>query len=77
MSLIACIASIWILSGYILPYITNAFATTRHLADYIDESGVETGQFYYTGVESTAKAEAGARASILFWEKRRSVAENE
>ena len=72
-SLAMCIAGIWIVAGYILPSVTNSFSATRSLADYIDESGIETGQFYYTGVESTAKAETGARASIAFWEMRRSV----
>ena len=77
LSLVACIAALWIFSGYFLPFVTNSFEATRSLAAYIDESGIETGQFYYTGVESTTKAETGARASMAFWETRRSIAERD
>ncbi len=74
-SLAVCIAGIWFLAAHMLPFITNSFESTRSLAQYIDESGIETGQFYYTGVESTASAEAGARGSIDFWKKRRAIEE--
>ena len=77
LSLATCIAGVWLITGYILPFVTDSFKTTRTLDDFIDESGIETGQFYYTGVESTSQAEAGARASIAFREMRRLLEEEQ
>ena len=71
----ACIAIFALLTVYVLPFVTNSFEVTRQLADYIDESGIETGQFFYTGVESTARAESGARGAIAFTEMRQSFHE--
>ncbi len=70
------IVRIWSLMGYALPLLTKSFDATQHLANYIDQEQIETGQFYYTGVELTGKAEAGARASIAFTEMRKAALEN-
>ena len=70
-SLVLVITIIWGVMGYALPMLTDSFETTRQLARYIDESGIETGQFYYTGVEIINHAESGARGSIAFAEARK------
>jgi len=71
------IAGMWSLMGYALPLVTKSFDMTQQLADYIDQEDIETGQFYYTGVEITGRAEAGARASIAFTEMRKSALEKD
>ncbi len=71
------IAGVWSLMGYALPLLTKSFDMTQQLADYIDQEDIETGQFYYTGVESTGRAEAGARGSIAFTEMRKAALEQD
>lgn len=76
-SLVLVVAALWGVMGLALPMLTDAFETTRQLARYIDESGIETGQFYYTGVEILNHAESGARGSVAFAEARKSFQEPE
>ena len=59
---------IWILTFKALPWITEVSPAASELAAYIDESGIETGMFYYTGVEAAARAEANARGAIFYTE---------
>lgn len=64
--LMISLAVVWLLTFKILPFITSMSATTRQLAEFIDASGIETGQFYYTGVEIVTTAESGARGAVFF-----------
>ena len=74
-SLILVITVLWGVMGYALPMLTDTFEATRQLASYIDESGIETGQFYYTGVEILNHAESGARGAVAFAEARKALLE--
>lgn len=64
--LVACCSIVWLLMFVILPFITSTSQTAEQLANYIDESGIETGNFYYTSVEAVTQAEAGARGAVFF-----------
>lgn len=64
--LLACCSFIWLLMFIILPFITSKSETATQLAAYIDDSGIETGNFYYTSVEAVTQAEAGARGAVFF-----------
>ncbi len=66
LKLILCSFCVWLLCFVILPYHTKISPSAQQLANFIDESGIETGQFYYTSVEIVAHAEAGARGAVFF-----------
>lgn len=68
LKLFLCSFAVWLLCFVILPFHTKHSPATQQLADYIDESGIETGKFYYTSVEIVAHAEAGARGAVFFSE---------
>ncbi|HKK32708.1 MAG TPA: hypothetical protein VJ934_04015 [Desulfomicrobiaceae bacterium] len=36
----------------------------RRMAEFVDESGIETGEFYYTDVEIVGHADIGARSTF-------------
>ncbi|MCG8688060.1 MAG: hypothetical protein MI892_24510 [Desulfobacterales bacterium] len=65
-------AFIWLLTFKILPFITSVSSNARQLADFIDTSGIETGQFYYTGVEIITQAESSARGAVFFTNQQKS-----
>lgn len=68
--LVAAITVIWLLTFIILPAVTSSFSSFRTLAAFIDSSGIDTGQFYYTDVEIVTHADLGARSSIEFYQQR-------
>lgn len=67
LQLIGAIVLIWALTFQILPTLTRSFTSFSTLADFIDFSGIDTGQFYYTDVEIVTQADLGARSSIDFY----------
>lgn len=71
--LVTAITLIWLMTFIVLPYLTNSFKSFSTLAAFIDSSGIDTGQFYYTDVEIVTKAEIGARSSIEFYQSRSSI----
>lgn len=75
--LLVCLAVIWVVFVIILPSLTRSSLAISQLANYIDESGIETGQFYYTGVEVVAHAEVNARSSIFISKIQKSKSKNE
>ena len=58
---------IWGLTFVVLPALTASFTSFQTLADFIDESGIDTGQFYYTDVEIVSHADIGARSTIEYF----------
>ena len=62
---------IWSLTFYILPTISGSFHSFKTLADFIDESEIDTGQFYYTDVEIVTHADIGARSTIEYFSGKR------
>ncbi len=75
--LFVTVGIVWGIMGYALPLLTNSFTSTRELPDFIDESGIETGQFFYTGVETVNSAESGARGAIFFTDARKMFLDKE
>lgn len=68
--LVAAFALIWFMTFTVLPALTRSFESFSTLAAFIDNSGIDTGQFYYTDVEIVTKADVGARSSIKFYQSR-------
>ena len=68
--LFAAITLIWLMTFVVLPAITGSFKSFSTLAAFIDNSGIDTGQFYYTDVEIVTQADLGARSSIQFYQNR-------
>ena len=68
--LLAAISLIWLMTFVVLPAITNSSKSFSTLAAFIDSSGIDTGQFYYTDVEIVTQADMGARSSIEFYQAR-------
>ena len=63
-SLVAATAAVWLLVFVLCPLLTNAVPEMRRMAAFVDESGIETGEFYYTDVEIVGHAELGARSTF-------------
>lgn len=59
--------AVWAMTFFVLPAVTNSCSSFKTLADFIDSSGIDTGQFYYTDVEIVTKADIGARSTIEFF----------
>lgn len=67
LQLAASLFAIWTMTYVALPAITNSSTSFQTLADFIDSSGIDTGQFYYTDVEIITQADIGARSTIEFF----------
>lgn len=72
LQLLTATTMIWLMTFFVLPAITGSFKSFQTLADFIDSSGIDTGQFYYTDVEIVTQADIGARSSIEFYHNRKS-----
>lgn len=68
--LITAISLICLMTFVVLPALTRSFTSFSTLAAFIDSSGIDTGQFYYTDVEIVTQADIGARSSIQFYQNR-------
>jgi hypothetical protein len=68
--LLGAVTIIWIMTFIVLPTLTGSFTCFQTLADFIDSSGIDTGQFYYTDVEIVTQADVGARSSIAFFQNK-------
>jgi|GEM_PF-1345600 len=68
--LAASLVIVWAVTFYGLPAITSSSDSIQGLADYIDETGIETGNFYYTSVEIVAHADMNARSTIEYFADR-------
>lgn len=58
---------IWLLTFTILPALTSSFTSFQTLANFIDGSGIDTGQFYYTDVDIVTKADIGTRSTMEYF----------
>lgn len=75
--LIGSIGVIWLLTFVVMPALASSCASFRTLAEFIDESEIDTGQFYYTDVEIVTKADLGARSTIEYFAGRKRPAQKE
>lgn len=71
--LLTALTLIWLMTFIVLPALTGSFRSSSTLAAFIDSSGIDTGQFYYTDVEIVTKADMGARSSIEFYQSRLAI----
>lgn len=71
MQLLCSLFVIWSMTYVVMPAITNSNDSFRTLADFIDSSGIDTGQFYYTDVEIVTKANIGTRSTIEYFTNRK------
>ena len=69
----ACFA-VWTLTFVILPAITSSSENFQTIANFIDSSGIDTGQFYYTDVEIVTQADIGARSTIEYFSGKKAAA---
>lgn len=44
--------------------LVQAVPEMRRMAEFVDESGIETGEFFYTDVEIVGHADIGARSTF-------------
>lgn len=65
--LLACCFVIWAATFYVLPALTQSHPDIHKLADFIDESEIDTGEFYYTGVEVVVQADINTRSTIEYF----------
>ena len=65
-SFIATCAVIWAMAFVAGPWLINQSASFQTLADFVVESGIETGEFYYTDVEIVGHADHNARSSMEY-----------
>ncbi|WP_136798614.1 MULTISPECIES: hypothetical protein [Desulfosediminicola] len=65
--LIACCFVVWATTFHVLPALTQSHPDILTLADFIDESEIDTGEFYYTGVEVVVQADINTRSTIEYF----------
>lgn len=54
----------WAVCFVAAPALVESSPTMKQMADFIDSSGIETGEFYYTDVESCATANMNTQMTI-------------
>jgi hypothetical protein len=67
LQLTASLFAVWALTFVVLPAITDSSVSFQTIARFIDYSGIDTGQFYYTDVEIVTRADIGARSTIEYF----------
>lgn len=72
LKLTGAIVVVWVMTFVVLPAVTHSFSSFQTLADFIDYSEIDTGQFYYTDVEIVTKADIGARSTIAYFSDKHS-----
>ena len=65
-SLVATCAVIWAFVFVAGPWMITKSTSFQTLADFVVESGIETGEFYYTDVEIVGHADHNARSSMEY-----------
>lgn len=63
-SFFIAVAATWVFVFVACPALVNAIPEMRQMADFVDESNIETGEFYYTDVECVGHANIGARSTF-------------
>lgn len=66
MSFLAAILITWVVCFQLAPMLVNSVPVMKKMAVFVDESGIETGEFYYTDVEIVGHADINARSSIEY-----------
>lgn len=66
LSFAAGVLAVWFVMFVAAPALTNAVPEIRTMADFVDFSGIETGEFYYTDVEIVGHADCNARNTIEY-----------
>ncbi len=64
--LAGCLAVLWFMMFVAAPALTSAVPEIRTMAKFVDFSGIETGEFYYTDVEIVGHADSNARNTIEY-----------
>ncbi|MCK9239320.1 hypothetical protein [Desulfocurvus sp.] len=65
-SLILGLAATWAVCFVAAPAFVESNQTMTRMARFIDESGINTGKFYYTDVEACAVANLNTRNTVLY-----------
>ena len=59
----------WFFVFVAAPALVNTLPEMKQMADFVDFTGIETGEFYYTDVEIVGHASANARGTIEYLPK--------
>ena len=62
--LVVGIAMFWCFVYVVCPAITASSEEFTTMAQFIEESGIETGEFFYTDIEVCGEADLGARSTF-------------
>ncbi|GAB6177363.1 hypothetical protein JCM16814_22540 [Desulfobaculum senezii] len=63
-SFIVALGVTWLVVFVACPALVNAIPEMRQMADFVDETNIETGEFYYTDIECVGHANIGARSTF-------------
>jgi len=66
LALAAAIAVIWLFTFVAGPWLVRDVPEFKRLAAFVNESGIETGEFYYTDVEIVGHADHNARSTMEY-----------
>jgi hypothetical protein len=55
--LAASLAGMLILFGLVLPHLTRSVPILRHMAENLEENGIDPSRYYYTDVEQVQEGE--------------------
>lgn len=65
-SFLIAVTITWVVCFQLAPMLVENVPAMKKMADFVDESGIETGEFYYTDVEIVGHADLNARSSIEY-----------
>jgi hypothetical protein len=66
LSLAVAVMAVWSFVFVIGPRLVHVVPEFQALATFVNESGIETGEFYYTDVEIVGHADHNARSSMEY-----------
>jgi hypothetical protein len=66
LSLAAALAAVWVFVFAAGPALRDSVPEMRRMAAFVDETGIETGAFYYTDVEIVGHADINARSTMEY-----------
>lgn len=66
LSFVGAVFATWLFVFVLCPAVRDTSPFFQELAAFVDESGIETGAFFYTDVEIVGHASHSARSTIVY-----------
>lgn len=68
-SFICALAGMWFFCFGFAPWLVESIPELKQMAAFVEDEGIETGEFYYTDVEIVSRADQNARNTMEYLPK--------